>query len=333
VHNARVPAALALLLLLAADPPPPGKGQTPIGAEMQLMREIEAEEARLAKEKAAQAEGRSAPGPRPGAPAPSAPPREPIAPPPMPVWREPRTEPAPLGEDQLRVVAGVPLRWRRGDITPSTGTGIVYRKGSIPYPGLLLAAEIFPVRATDRLPPWLAPVGVGLSYSHGFLSTKVGDQRLGSSEQRAAMDLLYERRLLPGTRLGGRVGYGLHRFSVEDGSPGLTARRHGLRLGVDAIHALSSRFHVVGAARLFPWAGVSGPEADAHGSASGWGFELLAGVEGPIPFRHLGGLGWRIAYDVTRFSDHFDAAGGSLSRGGSGRALYHGLVLGLTFRR
>jgi hypothetical protein len=88
----------------------------------------------------------------------------------------------------------------------------------------------------------------------------------------------------------------------------------------------------VGEARVFPWWAVTGPEAGAHGDASGWGFEALVGVDGPIPLPAAGALGWRAAYDVMRFQDTF-SGGGSASQGGSGSALHHGCILGLTYRR
>jgi hypothetical protein len=369
VHNARVPAVLVFLLALTAHTPPGRTVAAPLGSSAVLQGE---EELRAAAD-SARAGTKPAPPRKSAAPAAAAPrtslvapagakpstrtsskraqpPESEPQPPPEPPppsgsgWISP-AEPLPplvdLSEvpppsekprvvDAYAIRGGVPLRWRRADIEPDTGTGVSYRKGGAPYPGVMVEGEVFG-RAWAGAPRWFAPLGLGAEYQHGFLSTSAEGESFDSSERRAAVDLLYRERVAPKTLVGGRLGYGLHEFDVESGAPPLSSRRTGLRLGVDLEQRLFGDVDLVAGGVVLPWFEATGAEADAHGSSSGWGFELLAGLDGRIPL--ASGLRWRVAYELTRFSDEFGDEPGSLSSGGSGTAVYHAVLLTVGWRR
>jgi hypothetical protein len=231
-------------------------------------------------------------------------------------------------ESTLRLDVGLPVSWRRAEVRPDLGTGSTFRTTS-PYPGINLGLQYFPARG---LPTWLAYVGLAGLYTYRASSFSANGREFGSSEQRFAADVLYERAVLPGTVLSARAGYALHRFQVDEGAPLPGADRNGPRLGADVQQAVGS-FQLFAGGRWYPVFGASGDEAKARGESTGSGIDLLGGVQGALPFARAAGFGWRLEYDWTRFSDTYDARGGTLSSGGSATSVYQGIMASVTWSR
>ncbi len=165
------------------------------------------------------------------------------------------------------------------------------------------------------------------------MTSPVERRTIGSGEQRASLDLVYPWTLPTRTRLAGRAGYGVHRFTIDANDVAPPASRSGVRLGIDVRQPFLGVLAAGVGFRVYPTAGPSSDERARFGAdGSGWGYELTAGLEGPIPFA-WGGLGWRLGYDLLRFSDSYSGAAGSTSSGGSGASTYHSATVSLTYSR
>lgn len=232
-----------------------------------------------------------------------------------------------------RVTGGIPLTWRSASAHPESGLGLQFRTDT-PYAGLDLEGQLFPRRAFPSLalPPWAEPLGLSVSLSHRALTSRLGAEEFGSREQRAALDVLYEKHLpARSTRLTGRAGWAWHRFGVDESAVIGTVTHQGPRLGIDLVQPLHPRVDAIGGVSVMPWAIIGGEEKRARGEASeGWGSELLLGLGGRVP--QVRGLGWRVVYDYLRFSDRY-AGTGVLSAGGTGAAAHHAILLGATWQR
>lgn len=235
------------------------------------------------------------------------------------------------GAPAWRVTGGIPLAWRSASARPDSGLGLRYRTET-PYLGLDLEGQVFPRRAfTPALPRWAEPLGLALSVSQRVLTSRLDGEELGSREQRAALDVLYERHVRRGARLVGRAGWSWHRFGVE-ASPAIASATHqGPRVGVDVVHPVHLRIDVIAGLAIMPWAILGGPETRARGDESeGSGLEARLGVGGPAPV--VRGLGWRVLYDYSGYSDRYFGAG-ELSSGGRGDSAHHAILLGVTWLR
>lgn len=238
--------------------------------------------------------------------------------------------PAPVpGGPVLRIAVGVPVTWRSASVAPTSGKGFSYHGGS-PYPGFAIAVALAPLRAAG-VTGWLEPIELAFEGSRGYASVAVAGAAgpsLAVRELRLGVDAVYPVRLGASTELAGRIGYGWHRFTIEQNSIMPDSLRHGLRIGADARQVLFRAVSVEASARIFPAMGPGPAEREMFGAdGSGWGYQLGAALEGPIHAR----LGWRAAYDLLHFSDDFSGPG-TAGTGGSGAATYHNLTAAATFR-
>jgi hypothetical protein len=118
----------------------------------------------------------------------------------------------------------------------------------------------------------------------------------------------------------------LHRFRVDANGIMPTSRRLGVRFGADLGQRLFPWLAIEGGIRLMPWMAPGPTEKQDFGlTATGWGYQLIGALEGPI----VGFLGWRAAYDYLHFSDSYSGAG-ALSTGGTGRSGYHTVTASAT---
>jgi len=257
-----------------------------------------------------------------------APPRRP-APPPAPRPSSPPAPPAERAAEELtedpvlRVEVGMPVSWRKASLSPSSGPGFEYRS-SDPYFGVALDVRLAPLRLGESPagPGWLQPLELDLALAGSFASTRLADGRtIGSGEQRAGLDLVYPWTLPTETRVAVRAGFALHRFAIDPNDVAPPSTRRGVRFGLDLRQPFSRRWAVDAGIRAYPISGPGSDELARFGpGGSGWGYELLAGLEGPFPFWRR--LAWRLGYDLLHFSDSYSGSGSS-SSGGSGASTYH----------
>jgi hypothetical protein len=261
------------------------------------------------------------------APSVSPPRAERPTPPPPRVERPPytaaRTAEGRADDPALRVELGMPVTWRKASLSPDSGPGFEYRSAD-PYFGVAFDLRLAPLRVGGEPagPTWLQPIEFDLGLSYSFASTRLSDGRtIGSGEQRAGLDLLYPWTLPTKTRLALRAGFALHRFAIDPNDVAPTSLRTGVRLGLDLRQPFGSRWAVDAGVRVYPISGPGSDELARFGpGGSGWGYEIVAGLEGPFPFWRR--LSWRLGYDLLHFSDSYSGAG-SASSGGSGASTYH----------
>lgn len=228
----------------------------------------------------------------------------------------------------LRLALGPNVAWRSASVRPQAGNGFSYHSAS-PYAGVQLGLAVAPLRAAG-VTGWPSPFELELEVSRRFASVVVSGgpgTKLEAGELRLGLDGVYAFRLGRSTRVAARVGYGWHRFTIDQNSVMPESLRHGVRLGVDAVQRVLRSLSAEASVRLFPAMGPGPAERAAFGAdGSGWGYQLGAALQGPI----LGGLGWRAAYDYLHFSDSFSGPG-TTATGGSGVATYHTATVAATF--
>jgi hypothetical protein len=267
------------------------------------------------------------------------------------LWSALPGEPSPRDRAPLlEIQVGAVLSWRSYTLVPNSGVGVAYRT-SRPYPGFLIDLELNPsgVRGTRPLPNGTSLAGVlaerfGLEvrYSQGWAQSRFMDASAQivasrSSEWRASIDMIYRVPVsllsaLP-TEVRGRLGAGMHRFTVEQTESGLQSSRRSLRLGIEAVQPLipsrPGRLALHAGFVLMPYAGPGKEAQTAHGlGAGGWGMEISAGAQGALD-EILPQLGWRFGVEYTRYADQF-LGPGLASQGGSAVELFPHIVLAAT---
>jgi hypothetical protein len=227
------------------------------------------------------------------------------------------------GDPALRVEIGMPVAWRNASLSPGSGPGFEYRS-SDPYFGVALDVRLAPLRMGEAPagPSWLQPLELDLALEYAFARTRLADgTTIGSGEQRASLDLVYPWTFPTATRLAVRAGFAVHRFAIDQNDITPTSTRTGARIGLDLRQALGRRWALDAGVRAYPISGPGSDELAQFGPGGrGWGYEVVAGLEGPLPFWRQ--LSWQLGYDLLHFSDSYSGSGSS-SSGGSGASTYH----------
>jgi hypothetical protein len=204
-----------------------------------------------------------------------------------------------------------------------------------PYPGVAVAAELFPLTNYNR---WLAGLGLEASYARGFSNTNVTQgtttRSVTGSENAFSGSLAYRYYFPLAVMAGPLAGYGgLHfgysvsSFSLDSsiGTPLLNSKRSYPVAGIELSIPIASYLRVEALGNYFfaPKAGQD--QLSDYGtsvSSSGLGFE--AGLAGDV----FGPFGYVAKFKYAKFSDTFSGRGASWQTGGVAEETYSSIFAG-----
>jgi hypothetical protein len=224
-------------------------------------------------------------------------------------------------------------------LTPAqrpAGDTVDFRAQS-PYPGVAVAAELFPLANYNR---WLGGLGLEASYARGFSNTNVTQgtttRSVTGSENAFSGSLAYRYYFPLAVMAGPLAGYGgLHfgysvsNFSLDSsvGTPLLNSKRSYPMAGLEVSIPIASylRIEALGNYYFSPKAGQD-QLTDYGTSVSSNGLGLEAGLAGDV----FGPFGYVAKFKYARFSDTFSGRGASWTTGGVAEETYSSIFAGAT---